>query len=407
MGRIQAVLDGSAPWHVETCDVLDDLRMLPDNCVHCCVTSPPYWGLRDYGVDGQLGLEKTPTEFVAAMTEVFSEVRRVLREDGTLWLNIGDSYNAYNGGAGPGSKLSKTQSDNRPALESGFGLRDKSLKPKDLVGIPWMLAFALRADGWYLRSEIIWHKRAPMPESVTDRPTKAHEQVFLLAKSRKYFYDSQASAEQASEASAERYAYGFGGAKSEALVAANETGLGVRTRVVGDREFAGTRNMRTAWTLSPESFSGAHFATMPTELARKALLAGTSGKGCCSICGTPWHRLTEKQRVATRPGMNSKVNRVGVHDESPYQSHSGDICGNRDPQRHTTTVETIGWEAGCKCEADTMPCLAIDCFNGAATTGVVARRLGLRYIGFELNPEYADMSRKRICDDMPLMNGVR
>jgi hypothetical protein len=279
--------------------------------------------------------------------------------------------------------------------------RHVGYKPKDLVNIPAMLAFALRADGWYLRSEIIWHKRAPMPESVTDRPTKAHEQVFLLAKSKRYFYDSVAVAEEAAYPNEQLGICRSLKSRAESMgrePSGNE-------KPGADASYGSTRNLRSVWSLSPESFSGAHFATMPTELVRKCLLAGTSEKGCCSVCGTPWRRVLEKDRVATRPGTNSKVNRVGVHDDSPYQSHSGDICGNRDPQRHTTTVTTTGWEAGCKCDpAPTRPCIVLDPFNGAGTTGVVARRLGLRYIGFELNPEYADMARERIRDDAPLFN---
>jgi DNA modification methylase len=183
-------------------DVRERLRDLPDGSVQCCVTSPPYWGLRDYGVDGQLGLERTPHDYVTAMVGVFREVWRVLRDDGTCWINLGDSYNAYNGGAGPSSSLSRgAQTTERPQLDSGYGLKFKGLKPKDLVGIPWRVAFALQADGWYLRSDIIWSKPNPMPESVTDRPTKAHEMIFLLTKSERYFYDAAAIAERVSEPS--------------------------------------------------------------------------------------------------------------------------------------------------------------------------------------------------------------
>jgi len=172
--------------------VLEILPTLPEKSVQCCVTSPPYWGLRDYGAEGQLGLERTPDEYVENMVQVFREVRRVLRDDGTLWLNLGDTYNAYNGGAGPGSTLSKNQTEQRPRLETGHGLQCKTLKPKDLVGIPWRVALALQADGWYLRQDIVWHKPNPMPESVRDRCTKAHEYIFLLSKSQRYFYDLEA-----------------------------------------------------------------------------------------------------------------------------------------------------------------------------------------------------------------------
>jgi hypothetical protein len=275
-----------------------------------------------------------------------------------------------------------------------------------------------------------------MPESVSDRPTCAHEQVFLFAKSQKYFYDNVASA----EASVCEHPSGNGFKRDSRLSYQDDRGPR------GDDESwepSQTRNMRSiwqadpspfemldwlasrgvdtgllaelgseimggqtsVWTLSPESFTGPHFATMPTELARRCLLAGTSEQGCCPTCAAPWKRIVEKDRVATRPGTNSKVNRVGVHEDSPYQSHSGDICGNRDPQRHTTTVKTIGWKPGCKCGLETtLPCVVLDPFSGVGTTPMVARRLGLRAIGFELNPEYADKSRQRIRDDRPLFN---
>ena len=391
----ERVLKSETPWHVEVCDVLDGLRTLPDGVIQCCVTSPPYWGLRDYGVEGQLGLEPTPDEYVAGMVAVFREVRRVLRDDGTLWLNIGDSYNNIRNGQ-CGQSVHNHEARTKP-VDRKRGVR--CLKEKDLVGIPWMLAFALRADGWYLRSEIIWHKLAPMPESVNDRPTKGHEQVFLLAKSQRYFYDKVASAEPA----VCEQPSGNGFKREASLSHQNADGS---PRGNDDHwEPADSRNMRSVWTLSPEYFSGAHFATMPTELARRALLSGTSERGGCSVCGAPWRRVTEKNRVATRPGTDSKVLKGNAHPDSPIQRHSGDVCGNRDPERHVTTTKTVGWEPGCKCSFDqTIPSLVLDPFNGAGTTGLVARRLGLRYVGCELNPEYAEMARARIRADQPLFN---
>lgn len=188
-------------------DCLDRLRELPDESVHCCVTSPPYWGLRDYGCAGQIGLEKTPQEYVAKMVEVFSEVRRVLRDDGTCWVNLGDCYatgagrvGACPGGGERGAKWAGYRGDrDKDPKATGIGPMTQpnrmplpGLKPKDLVGIPWRVAFALQADGWYLRSDIIWHKPSPMPESVTDRPTKSHEYIFMLSKSERYAYDAEA-----------------------------------------------------------------------------------------------------------------------------------------------------------------------------------------------------------------------
>jgi DNA modification methylase len=172
-------------------DCLEVLRGLPDGMAQTCVTSPPYYGLGVHGHAGQIGLEETPDAYVARLVEVFREVRRVLRDDGTLWLNLGDSYNAYNGNRGASGGISANINSAVPALPSGYGLTVKGCKPKDLIGIPWMVAFALRADGWWLRQDIIWHKPNPMPESVTDRCTKAHEYVFLLTKSARYFYDAR------------------------------------------------------------------------------------------------------------------------------------------------------------------------------------------------------------------------
>lgn len=249
-------------------DCREMLRTLPDESVHCVVTSPPYWGLRDYGVDGQLGLEPTPEEYVANMVEVFREVRRVLRDDGTLWLNLGDSY--ANDGKWGGSSGGK----HATALHGNTGIgRQKvttGLKPKDLVGIPWRVAFALQADGWYLRSDIIWSKPNPMPESVRDRPTKAHEYVFLLSKDERYHYDADAIAEEATHAGRVVKATG-GDAKNAAMGRYGQTRTGFVER---DNKVGDTRNARSVWTIATKPFPGAHFATFPPELAERCILAG-------------------------------------------------------------------------------------------------------------------------------------
>lgn len=232
-------------------DCLGLLKGLPDGSVNCCVTSPPYFGLRDYGVDGQIGLELTPEQYVAKMVEVFREVRRVLRDDGTLWLNIGDSYvgatsqHKDGGSQGYNSCIAKKTMSGIP--QNGRGDRNRALykagiKMKDLIGIPWMLAFALRADGWYLRQEIIWHKPNPMPESVKDRCTKAHEQVFLLSKSARYYFDSEAMREDAVDGS-------------------------------------GKRNRRSVWSVATRPYKGAHFATFPPALIEPCILAGCPADG--------------------------------------------------------------------------------------------------------------------------------
>ncbi len=266
-----------------TGDAITMLCGLESESVQMCCTSPPYWGLRDYGVDGQLGLEKTPDEYVANMVAVFREVRRVLRKDGTLWLNLGDSY-AQGGSGGCSSASTLTGGGGRyregsklenMAAKSTARKAPAGLKSKDLVGIPWMVAFALRADGWYLRSDIIWHKPNPMPESIKDRPTKSHEYIFLLAKSGTYFYDSDAIKDPAKPESAAKYRHAFGGQKTEALIEANKDGIGRRTGVSGKREPSLERNKRSVWTVTSQPFKGAHFATFPPKLIRPCILAGS------------------------------------------------------------------------------------------------------------------------------------
>jgi len=249
-------------------DCLDGLRSLPDGCVQTCVTSPPYFGLRDYGNAAQIGQEHSPLEFVDALVAVFAEVRRVLADDGTCWINLGDSYAATTkGSSGKGEKQRRNAgtllADRRWKVPDG-------LKPKDLMGIPWRVAFALQDAGWWLRSDIIWSKPNPMPESVTDRPTRAHEYVFLLTKRERYFYDAAAIRESASDDSHG----GSGpnaGAKRAALQSVASTTLGQTTHALG---LVG-RNARTVWSITPEPFDGAHFATMPPELARRCILAGS------------------------------------------------------------------------------------------------------------------------------------
>lgn len=259
-------------------DNVATMKTWPDACVQTCVTSPPYFGLRDYGVDGQIGLETTPDAFIARLVEVFREVRRVLRDDGTLWLNLGDSYNTYAGNRGGTNGISERQFEAMPKIPKGAGLTVKDLKYKDLIGIPWMAAFALRADGWYLRSEIIWAKPNVMPESVTDRPTKAHEQIFLLSKSQNYYYDHEAIKEDCSPSSASRYAYDFSGrGEGETVTRGGETGHAYAPK--GKRESTEKRNKRTVWIVSPKPFMEAHFATYPEKLIAPCVLAGAPRGG--------------------------------------------------------------------------------------------------------------------------------
>ena len=337
-------------------DCRDVLLTLPNSSVNCVVTSPPYFGLRDYGVDGQMGLESSPAEYVAGMVGVFHEVRRVLRDDGTLWLNLGDSYagswgaqsREHAGKHAPNvSALSANQvkAAKRRANGTGSIPPGSGLKPKDLIGIPWMVAFALRADGWYLRKDIVWHKPNARPESVTDRPTSAHEYLFLLSKSERYYYDADSIREEESVPDWDDGSRVFGGVNKHGANAqhgdrttgrratARKRGLPPRhaqyessdQRGLDDVGRGSGRNKRSVWTVATHPYKEAHFATFPPKLIEPCILAG------CPTGGT-----------------------------------------------------------------------VLDPFGGAGTTGLVADRLRRNAILIELNPEYAAMANRRIAGDAGL-----
>ncbi len=259
-------------------DALAELRNLPPDSVDCCVTSPPYWGLRDYGVDGQIGLESTPAAFIDRLVDVFREVRRVLRPDGTLWLNLGDCYATGAGKVGDHPGGGEQGANWAGAKTQPNRMSIAGLKPKDLVGMPWRVAFALQADGWWLRQDIIWAKPNPMPESVTDRCTKAHEYVFLLTKSERYHFDAEAMAEPAGRP---------GGSGNKERRPASARGVPVDTGgksaggVAGSVPWQGaTRNKRSVWTVATQPFKEAHFATFPPALIEPCIMAG------CRVGGT-------------------------------------------------------------------------------------------------------------------------
>jgi len=269
-------------------DCLEGMRGMAAGAVQTCVTSPPYFGLRDYGHDGQIGLEQTPGEFVAKLVEVFREVRRVLRNDGTLWLNLGDSY--ANDGKWGGSSGGKHASGLHGATGIGRGKVSTGLKPKDLVGIPWRVAFALQEDGWFLRQDIIWAKPNPMPESVTDRCTKAHEYLFLLSKSQRYYFDAGAIREQAAHDPAagrnrwDRTDYDVPGQtpqkrRSRAAVPPRHAACGSTQDGLDAAGRDGARNKRSVWTVATRPFRDAHFATFPEQLIEPCLLAGAPAGG--------------------------------------------------------------------------------------------------------------------------------
>lgn len=251
---------------------LETLSTLPDNSVHTCITSPPYWGLRDYGHDDQLGLEPTPEEYVQNLVEVFREVRRVLRDDGTLWLNIGDTYVSNQGDRNKVGGFQANPDPDRSKAESAMSFKKRvgDLKPKDLVGIPWMVAFALRKDGWYLRQDIIWNKPAVMPESVQDRCTKSHEYIFLFSKSQRYYFDSESIKEPAISTDTSTR-------NRNATKMNNTPG---RTKMGGlTTNHYETRNKRSVWTIPTKPFKGAHFATYPPALIEPCILAGSPEDG--------------------------------------------------------------------------------------------------------------------------------
>ena len=253
-------------------DCIESMRTLPDASVHCCVTSPPYWGLRDYGHDGQIGLESTPEAYVARMVEVFREVRRVLRDDGTCWVNLGDSY--FGTGRGPTHPTGFHSGENGGSFPTSGVYSHDTLKSKDLVGIPWRVAFALQADGWWLRQDIIWHKPNPMPESVRDRCTKAHEYVFLLTKSERYFYDAEAVSEAVVCVRGPGNKKPLKGVEEDGEKHRTRAGLhkaAERWREEGPPE---SRNRRSVWTITTKPYSGAHFAVMPPDLVKPCIKAG-------------------------------------------------------------------------------------------------------------------------------------
>ena len=391
-------------WKIIEGESLAMLKTLPSGSVHCVVTSPPYWNLRDYGQEDQLGLEPTPQEYVERMVEIFREIRRVLRHDGTVWLNLGDSYAAGSVGGntktGFNSRYFGREIADGKQGETGeqYATMDRTnhgLKVKDLVGIPWRVAFALQDDGWWLRSDIIWAKPNPMPESVSSRPTKSHEYVFLLAKSARYFYDSEAIKEPAKQDWGER---DRSGGKY------HQEGTGFTPHKGLEQSYA-SRNRRSVWTITTQPFPGAHFAVMPISLVVPCVKAGTSEHGCCSACGEPFVRQTE--RVGGPPSGDHRQRDDGITGGKTAHE-TGTLAGSHLSNVYAeygyAKIVTTGWEAACECEAEVSPCVVMDPFSGSGTVGVVATRFNRSYIGIELSPEYAEMSRRRIEGDAPLFN---
>lgn len=371
------------------------LPTLAAGSVHCVITSPPYWGLRSYdGGEAEIGQEAELGDYIATLVQVFREVRRVLRADGTLWLNMGDCYASI--GKGHPSDAGRLQKGTGRTLYNHQRNRSAiaGLKSKDLVGLAWRVAFALQDDGWYLRSDIIWAKPNPMPESVLDRPTRAHEYLFLLSKSERYFYDADAIRELAGPT----HSIGRGSAfvtdrvhathkrKLVPLVgnhgASGHDGNGKRYERVYNNP-AG-RNKRDVWTVAAAGFPGAHFATFPPRLIEPCILAGTSATGACSSCGAPWRRLTVRE-FKPQADVSLERGRRGAGDQKALDPSDG----RQGYPRGTTTTTTAGWEACCTCPtAAAVPCVVLDPFAGSGTTLRVAVKHRRSAIGIELNAAY-------------------
>ena len=402
---------------------------LPDASVHMVVTSPPYWGLRDYGL-GQweggdaecghamvtiksntstmtggahngnsmgskqgwpnntcghcgavatpagIGLESTLGEWVANIVAVMREVRRVLRDEGTVWLNLGDAYSTSGTRGYEGGTLGT-----RVGRENGYRAAPLDLPIKNLMGQPWRVAFALQDDGWILRSAIVWHKPNPMPESATDRPTSAYEMVFLLSKEGRYFYDAEALKTAAFPRWGKHSAEKYKDIKGPTATGLHSDGY----------ERPTSANARNVWTFPTQGRPDAHFATFPDELPRRCILAGTSEHGVCGECGAPWARVVESEVVKNRPSAGEDPRSRNEDKLSVGRGHGGHRGNNLQ-----TSTQTLGWQPTCGCNADTVPATVLDPFVGSGTTVAIAQSLGRRGVGLDLNSEYLENAAKRI-----------
>ena len=380
--------------------------------VHCIVTSPPYWGLRAYAGEQRiewpaveyspmpglpalsipamtcgLGEETTPEAYIGHMILVMREMWRVLRDDGTCWVNLGDSYNNFRVSTN-GQSVHNGEQRDKPA---GRRAVSHNLKEKDLCLIPARFALAAQADGWYIRNDIIWAKPNPMPESVTDRCTKAHEYVWLMAKSQRYFYDAEAVKEEGSDNEATkarncRSDVGLVGTRGLYGTREGQSGAGGYERTPNT-----TRSRRSVWNIATSPYSGAHFATWPPKLVAPMILAGTSARGVCPACGAPWERVVEKEWVKHPNGLGN-----GTETKDLQQHQRGETSAFRTGGSNTST--TTGWRPTCECPAaDPIPATVLDPFNGSGTSGTVALDLGRAYIGVDISTEYVtELAEERI-----------
>ena len=360
--------------------------------IQTCVTSPPYYGLRDYGVDGQIGLEQTVVEYVANMVDVFRHVWHILEDDGTVWLNLGDSY--YNYRPGKGQALNKQTVSNTnqdlPTTCARRGNKQEGLKEKDLIGIPWRVAFALQDFGWYLRQDIIWHKPNPMPESVTDRCTKSHEYIFLLSKSPKYYFDNEAIKEPCINSTEEQMAKR--NKKQHRENASEQEAKYVQHNFSKVEKIYEKRNKRDVWSVTVKPFKGAHFATYPKDLIEPCILAGTSEKGHCPVCNAKWKRM--------------KIDTGERHDVEVYTGKAvkdyehANVQNPSDTKRRVlesmSKIYKYEWIPTCECRLEPVPDIVFDPFMGSGTTAQVALQHGRQYLGCELNKEYEKLQQERI-----------
>ncbi len=383
---------------------------LPAESAQMVVTSPPYWGLRKYEGEQDIkergcsyGLEPTPELYVQHTVEILREIKRVLRKDGVVFWNIGDSYYGswqnYSGGsrgAGKQRPIVKGSHAQNPVWEGMEGSRPPGtqkhgcLKPKDLCLIPFRVAIAAQEDGWWVRSDIIWSKPNPMPESVTDRPTNSHEYILMFTKSAKYYWDADAVREPHQEASIKRDKAGF-----KAAFKGRHTMPGENrphsTDHNGFNNLAG-RNIRSVWSFPTQPYPEAHFAVFPEKLPETCIKASTPEVGCCSNCGSPWERILEKGLTA-HDGETATI--------IPQSAKGGRLALLRQAARerggeYVNETKTIGWQPTCKCNADKVPSIVLDPFAGAGTSLWVAKKLNRQAIGYEISEEYCKLTVDRI-----------
>lgn len=371
-------------------DVREMLATLEPESVQCVVTSPPYFRLRNYGVDGQIGMESTPAEFVATLVEVFEGVRRVLRPDGVVFCNLGDSYggSAKSNKPGPNSDVGHRWRGSDEQLSRTPG------RPKSLLLIPQRFAIAMQDAGWIVRQEIVWAKRAPMPESVRDRCTSAWEPIYMFTKQGKYFWDQDAVRVPHSR----DWSNSSHGTRVQAGVPGHPPPHRGLTHETSPNE-AGA-NLRNVWDLSPEPSRENHYAAFPTEIPRRCILAATSEKGACADCGAPYTRVTERPKP---PAVEaSELDRYGTGEHGVHRK----VGGQYQKWLDANPKQTADWRPTCTHDAPVVPCVVLDPFLGSGTTALVADQLGRNAIGIELNAEYAAMAHRRITGDAPLLTDV-